>query len=962
MRGIIKLNVFLLFLTFCCVAISYAQEKAGKKVLSHDDFDAWEKVTNHSVSNNGEWISYSINPQEGDGKLWFFNTINGKKIEIERGYQPSFLADSRWAVALIKPWYKETRQAKIDKKKDFDLPSDSLAIIDLKKGTILKESKIISYKTGKEGGNWIAWLSSDTAYISQEVLKDKKAGKPLVIFDVNSGTSNRINGVDFYKFSDNGNKIALRFSKGDKDSLATSGIGVVMLPDTSCRIIDRDKLFYGEPVFDHAGDKIAYIASNDSADSGTKICELYFSEIKDHLNDPKEIKVLAQQGSSNPHFAKPHASDEKTQAELEKQWVAKNNASLNNKLKVNQYSKPVFSYDGRRLVIGVAPPIAPDDTTLVDFETPSLDIWRWDASFTPPQEISMAEELKKHTFPVVINIENNNEVLVTDNPLANVIAPNRWDADWALIDDPSENIISVQWDYQFPVELSVKNIITSEERKVGTVRNELYELSPSGKFVMWFKDRQYHSYDIATGNTSVISLGVPYPLWQEDQNVPLHEKEPYGTMGWNEDETEVLVYDRYDVWSLDPKGEREPFCLTGESGRKQGVRFRYIKTDPDFRFFKKGTQLLYSVFDYSTKKNGLATAVYSSGINIPKIDILDGYTFNRVRKAKDADVYSWVQGNFETPPVVFASRNLEKKKFEMVAESNPFKKDYKWGTASLYKWYAYDGSPAEGVLYLPEDFNENEEYPMIAYFYETYTEDLYYHYDMEPSWSWINFPFYVSRGYVIFVPDIKYTSGVPGESAWNYVCSGVEDICKKYPNIDKNRVGIDGQSWGGYQTAYLVTRTNMFACAGSGAPVANMTSAFGGIRWGTGDSRQAQYEVGQSRIGRNLWEAPQLYIANSPVFYADRVETPLLIMHNDDDGAVPWYQGIELFMALRRLGKPVWMLQYNGEAHNLKERRNRKDITKRLQQFFDHYLKGDPMPEWMIKGIPIVRKGQEFGY
>ncbi len=104
------------------------------------------------------------------------------------------------------------------------------------------------------------------------------------------------------------------------------------------------------------------------------------------------------------------------------------------------------------------------------------------------------------------------------------------------------------------------------------------------------------------------------------------------------------------------------------------------------------------------------------------------------------------------------------------------------------------------------------------------------------------------------------------------------------------------------------------------------------------------------------------YVANSPVFFADRVKTPLLIMHNDADGAVPWYQGIEMFMALRRLQKPVWMLQYNGEAHNIRARKNRKDITRRLQQFFDHYLKGDPMPKWMKQGVPMVRKGQEWGF
>ena len=251
---------------------------------------------------------------------------------------------------------------------------------------------------------------------------------------------------------------------------------------------------------------------------------------------------------------------------------------------------------------------------------------------------------------------------------------------------------------------------------------------------------------------------------------------------------------------------------------------------------------------------------------------------------------------------------------------------------------------------------------MLCVFYETGTEDLYSHYTMQPSWSWVNYAFYVSRGYVVFVPDIHYTSGRPGEDAYNYVCSGVEEMCRRYPWINKDKVGIDGQSWGGYQTAFLVTRTNMFACAGSGAPVSNMTSAYGGIRWESGDSRQAQYEQGQSRIGGNLWDKTQQYIANSPVFYANRVNTPLLIMHNDNDGAVPWYQGIEMFMALRRLQKPVWMLQYNGESHNIKARKNRKDITKRLQQFFDHYLKDDPMPKWMKEGVPMIRKGQEFGF
>ncbi|MDE6023107.1 MAG: prolyl oligopeptidase family serine peptidase, partial [Muribaculaceae bacterium] len=429
-----------------------------------------------------------------------------------------------------------------------------------------------------------------------------------------------------------------------------------------------------------------------------------------------------------------------------------------------------------------------------------------------------------------------------------------------------------------------------------------------------------------------------------------------------EGDARFLIYDRFDIWSVDPKGLADPVCITKGYGRDNDLKIRYVNTHGrDRRYLKKGDLMTLTLFNYKDKRNGLASMKYGISPK-PENVVVDTLSFTEIRQALNAPSFSFIEANFAVMPNVWVSPKGDFAKAVKVSDSNPQAKDFNWGTAHLVRWNAYDGTPSDGVLYVPEDFDPTKKYPMLCVFYETGSEKLYNHFNMEPSWSWVNYPFYVSRGYVIFVPDIHYKAGIPGECAWNFVCSGAEAMCERYPWIDKDRIGIDGQSWGGYQTAFLVTRTNMFACAGSGAPVSNMTSAFGGIRWESGDSRQAQYEQGQSRIGRNLWEAPELYIANSPVFHANRVETPLLIMHNDNDGAVPWYQGIEMFMALRRLNKPVWMLQYNGESHNLKERRNRKDITVRLQQFFDHYLKGDPMPEWMKSGIPIVRKGQELGY
>lgn len=939
--------------------LTVAGSGLAKKVLDHSSFDDWKLVSNHSVSRDGSWGAYSVNPQQGDGILTFYNSKNGKKIEIPRGYKPSFTADSRWAIASIKPFYADTRKAKIDKKKDFDMPQDSLAIVDLVKGKVVRIPNVISYRIGEDGVDWLAYLSCDTNYIKPKALKDKKAGKPLVVRHLPSGNSKVINWTKDYAVSRLGDKVAVSLKHHSSDSTATDGLGFISLPDTAFLLLDRERKNYGKPVFDRAGNRLAFTVSNDTNDTGTKIYDLMVADLRVSHPEPEQF-VLRHYPSGRINLSRPHAADSVKQKELMDRWYEANARQEFEALKPNQYSTPEFSYDGRRIVIGMAPSIAPNDTTIVDFEQPEVDIWRWDAPYTPPQENKNLDKTKKKTFPAVLNLETGDYTTIYSNPLEKVDAPSRWDADWALVHDPSKDIISQQWDYTAPEQIYIVNVNDGTKKEIGEVSIDNAELSPDGKYVIWFEGRDYYIYDIAAGETRNISSGVPAIFWDDHDDHPM-KPQPIGLAGWEKGDNRVIVYDRWDLWSLDPKGVSAPYSLTAGNGKKNNRKYRYVKTDPEHRFFTPGEEILLSAFDYADKRNGLETLVYGKAA-VPKERILDGYSFTQIRRAKDKPVYSFIKSNFSTSPDVYVSVGPEFGKATRLSDANPQMKEYNWGTAQLVQWHAYNGDLTDGVLYVPEDLDPTKKYPMLCVFYETGSEDLYTHYVMQPSWSWVNYPFYVSRGYVVFVPDIHYTAGVPGECAYNYVCSGAEEMCKRFPWIDKDRIGIDGQSWGGYQTAYLVTRTNMFACAGSGAPVANMTSAFGGIRWESGSSRQAQYEMGQSRIGRNLWESPELYIANSPVFHADRVETPLLIMHNDADGAVPWYQGIEMFMALRRLNKPVWMLQYNGEAHNLRERKNRKDITVRLQQFFDHYLKGDPMPEWMKNGIPATRKGQYLGY
>jgi dipeptidyl aminopeptidase/acylaminoacyl peptidase len=338
----------------------------------------------------------------------------------------------------------------------------------------------------------------------------------------------------------------------------------------------------------------------------------------------------------------------------------------------------------------------------------------------------------------------------------------------------------------------------------------------------------------------------------------------------------------------------------------------------------------------------------------PKELFSGNFNLNTPKKAKDSELFVFTKEDFQTYPNLLVT-DLSFKKPVQISDAAPQQKDFLWGTAELFSWTSLDGLKLEGTLHKPENFDPTKKYPMIVNFYEKSSQELLSYRMPELHRSTIDYHYYTSNGYLVFNPDIYYKEGYPGEDAFNCVMPGVTALIEK-GFVDEKHIGAQGHSWGGYQVAYLATRTKLFAAIESGAPVVNMFSAYGGIRWTSGLNRSFQYEHSQSRIGKSIWEAPLRYIENSPVFTLDKIQTPILIMHNDDDGAVPWYQGIEFFTGLRRLQKPAWLLNYNEADHWPTKLRDKEDFQIRLAQFFDHYLKGKPMPEWMEKGIPAVEK------
>jgi dienelactone hydrolase len=374
----------------------------------------------------------------------------------------------------------------------------------------------------------------------------------------------------------------------------------------------------------------------------------------------------------------------------------------------------------------------------------------------------------------------------------------------------------------------------------------------------------------------------------------------------------------------------------------------------DERAIDAAKPLLLRGVNEDTKAQGFARD--QLGVTkVPEGITIGNFAFGNVIKAQDAEQYLVTKGTFVEFPDLHTGPSLGS--LTKISDANPQQKDYNWGTVELVRWNSADGVPMKGLLFKPENFDSTKKYPMVVYHYEQLSQNL--HSYVPPNGrNVINPTHYVSNGYLVFEPDIHYEEGYPGPSALKSIVPGVTALMQR-GFVDAKGIGIQGQSWGGYQGLYMITQTKIFSAAMLGAPVVNMTSAYGGIRWGSGLARAFQYEISQSRIGGSIWEYPTRFIENSPLFWLDKVTTPVFFMHNDADDAVPWYQGIEAFVALRRLGKEVYLINYNNDVHNPQSRANQKDIAYRMQQFFDHHLRGMPAPAWMNKGIPYLSKGKD---
>lgn len=927
-------------------AVSFSQ----KKPLDHSVYDSWQNIGERLISNNGACVVYTINVQEGDGSLVIQQTANGEKLlELPRGAGASITSDNAFVLFKIKPPFKETREARIKKKKPEEMPKDSLGIYTIATRQLTKIPAVKSFKVPEEGGAWVAWLLEKPEPAKPVIAKDSAAtsasrsgtpkrnqdnteeGTELIIKNLLTDAQTRFPLVNDYLFNKKGSACIIRTSKNNADSLSKAKL-LWYQPATHTTDTVM-KGFYDARSFaiDDNATRLAFVAQRDS---GTKAVQKFY-ELWYYTPGTDSAQLIAGRFTRG----------------MPANYTISENATLQ------------FSKSGQRLFFGTAPVLPLKDTTLPEFERANVDVWSYKDDVLQTVQLYHLNRDLKRSFTAVWDIAAQQLTQLADSVFRSVQLTNEGDGSVFYTSTDTGKRIASQWQgYSLADVYAVK----PDGTKKVIIKNFKGNLYPSstGKYLLLYNEQKknYLVYNSITASLKPMATDIKHPLYDEENDVP-DDPNNYGIVKWMENDSHVLIYDRYDIWQADPELKEKSVNITN-TGRQQKISFRYVNTDDEEKFIKPQQTVLLRIFDEKDKSSGLATLSLTPGASVrilwkEKMALASPMLANGILKAKNADWLLYTKETFAQSPDVYVRSMSDTVQLKLSAV-NQQQSQYFWGTAALYKWKAYTGKLTEGIVYKPENFDPKKKYPMIVYFYERNNNTLYSYSAPAPTPSRLNIPFFVSRGYIVFVPDIWYTNGHPGKSAYDYIVSGTRALIKE-GFVDSTKIGLQGQSWGGYQTVHLITRTNLYAAAWAGAPVVNMFSAYGGIRWESGLNRQFQYEHTQSRIGATIWDKPELYVENSPLFHFPKVKTPLVIMANDADGAVPWYQGIECFTALRRLNKPVWMLNYNGEAHNLVERRNRKDIQIREQQYFDWLLKGEPPAPWLSQGVPAIMKGRTWG-
>lgn len=938
-------HIFLLLIT--TLLTSFQVKGQSYKKMTPDVYSQWNKITNTQISDYGNTITYHLQKEIGDPILAIY--LSNKDTTFFRNrVKQSFLDPSGKYVAYIHNLsYDSTRTLKRKKVEKDKFPKDTLSIIDVTIDSAIVFPNVEKVLFPSEYGKYILFtinrseqapnstnvdidsLSTNkpvdndinvhiSLYKKDKKNKNKSKNQDLYILNMYSNKIDTIQNVSDFYLADEASE--LTYVQKSNDSLFYYSVYLYSIEGKAGKRILDSMAEVTNLSMDKFGNRLAFLALKEKSKEKQPDYDLYVYTPRD--------KVAQKTANRTSDF-------------MPKDWVISKHKNLS------------FSDSGKRLYFGIAPKFPEQDTTLLEDEIVNVEIWKYDTPRLYTEMHAAKEKDMTKSYTVLYNISNSSFIQLENEDMENVMTSAEGDGKYAIGLKTKPYRKMVTWLGESPSDFILLDTedgssIVITEKEIGRPR-----FSPSGKYLYWW-NRNDSIWKVLNTDTKVISvmgLWSTSKFYDENNDIP-QKANPYGIVGWMPGDSIAIMYDRYDLWQMKPS---DPFFHQRiTNGRANNDVYRYIHLNTKDKYIPLEDNIILRVFNEKTKTDRYEL-LQSKFDSITVLFEGEYKLSSKITKAKASSTLLFTKESFEVFPDLLLT-DTTFTEIKQISNANPQQKEYGWGYGELVTWTNYNNKKNEGMIFFPPNFDPDKQYPMIVNFYEKSSDDLYRHRAPEAHRSTINYTYYTNNGYIIFNPDITYPSNQPGLDCYNAVESGVDFILDK-GYVDPDRIALQGHSWGGYQVAHLLTKTDRYRCAESGAPVVNMVSAYGGIRWESGMSRMFQYEKTQSRLGLSLWEDPERYHNNSPIYNMTKVKTPVLILHNDMDGAVPWYQGIEFFMALRRLNKPAWMLNYNNEPHWPVKWQNRLDFNIRMEQFFNYYLKDAPMPLWMKEGNTPLEKG-----
>ncbi|WP_151173419.1 S9 family peptidase [Pseudoalteromonas ruthenica] len=916
----------LTFLT-AVLAGALATPVAAKQALQFNDvFDF--KYPQHTVlGEQGQYLAFSAEPYRGDAQGQVYNLDNNELIAtVARGTAAQINKNSQWVAFTQVPTLlnKESTDKKARKKL-----KNNLVLVNTQTGAQQSFEQVKDYQLSDDG-RWLAYRlhsssdqdadnekekadTGDDLHISAD-KKDKTYD--LVIVDLTSNEQTRLDSVFTYAISHTSAGIVFNQHSSDGSNNQVSYF------DFASQRTDS--------LIDEPGVTVSTIEWH-------PVQNLVAFNVGNYVNDDtrrRDYRTMLWHGQQN------------TLETLPSQWQAGKKGTLS------------WSEDGARLYFTTRPELDAkvtkkkyqDAQSLRDFDTivaqANIEVWHHqDPEIKPREKQQWQKEKKYRHYQAVYHLNGKKVVQLADEQVPKVRLNKKADHLIGYSNLPYLHEMTYKGFYNDYYAIDVLN---GSKQVIVKAHPHRPSLSPIGQHEVYFSDQGWQLKDLANNTVTPLSKAVNAVFADDKHDYP-SEVDGYGVAGWYKDGSKVLINSKYDIWAFDVEsGEAQ--VLT--QGQAKQVQYRVVNLDDDKLGFDDQEQLLLRAFNVNNKQTQIGALDLAN--NTVRTLLAGEARFDVKMKAKHADKYIFTKQSYHQFPD-FWQADAQLTNPRQITDLNPQISQFKWGQKpELVSYKGYDGEDLQGVLIKPADYVEGEQVPVVIYFYRYMSQRRYDFPKMELNHR-PNFPMFTSNGYAVFLPDIRFEIGKPGPSSTQTMINAAQKLIDMGV-AKKDAIGLQGHSWAGYQSAFMVTQTDMFKAVVSGAPVSNMTSAYSGIRLKSGLARQFQYETGQSRIGKALYEDVDAYIDNSPVFFADKINTPIMIMFGNEDGAVPWQEGIQYYLALRRAGKEVIFLEYDGEPHHLKQFPNQVDFSIRMMQYFNHHLKGEPAPQWMTQGVPFIEE------